>query len=168
MAEPTPLHNAAEQPQFSIRQLCRQFDVTPRTLRFYEDQGLLEPARRGQTRLYSNADRVRLGLILRGKRLGFSLAQIAELIALHDRRDGGVVQLEHSMKAVADRIAELERTRMELDQVLDELRTVRADMAARLADLHRHGAPRLPRADDYDRLLRASVDGDPLHHANAR
>ena len=67
MAEPTPLHSAAEHAEFSIRELCRQFDVTPRTLRFYEDQGLLEPRRRGQTRLYSPADRVRLGLILRGK-----------------------------------------------------------------------------------------------------
>ena len=170
MAEPTPLHSAAEQTEFSIRDLCRQFDVTPRTLRFYEDQGLLEPARRGQTRLYSIADRVRLGLILRGKRLGFSLAQVAELISLYDRGDGGVVQLEHSLKAVAERIAELERQRVELDQVLGELKEVRAGMAARLEDLSRHGAPhpRLPRADDYDRLLRARVDGDPLHLANAR
>lgn len=168
MADPTPLHPAAEQTEFSIRELCRQFDVTPRTLRFYEDEGLLEPQRRGQTRLYSQQDRVRLGLILRGKRLGFSLAQVADLIALYDRRDGGAVQLEHSIKAVADRIAELERQRVELDEVLDELKDVRAGMAARLEDLHRHGAPLLPRADDYDKLLRARVDGDPPAAANAR
>jgi DNA-binding transcriptional MerR regulator len=168
MAEPTPLHTAADHAEFSIRELCRQFDVTPRTLRFYEDQGLLEPRRRGQTRLYSPADRVRLGLILRGKRLGFSLAQVAELISLYDRGDGGVVQLEHSLKAVADRIADLERQRLELDQVLGELKEVRAGMTARLEDLHRHGAPRLPRADDYDKLLRARVDGDPHSAANAR
>jgi DNA-binding transcriptional MerR regulator len=164
MAEPTPFHSPAEHAEFSIRDLCRQFDATPRTLRFYEDQGLLTPERRGQTRLYSSKDRARLGLILRGKRLGFSLAQIAELIALYDRRDGGAVQLEHSLKAVADRIDELERQRVELDQVLGELREIRAGMAARLEDLHRHGATqaKLPRADDYDRLLRARVDGDPL------
>lgn len=153
MAEPTPLHNAAEHAEFSIRELCRQFDVTPRTLRFYEDQGLLEPARRGQTRLYSVKDRVRLGLILRGKRLGFSLAQVAELIALYDRRDGGTVQLQHSIKAVEDRIATLEAQRLELDQQLAELKEVRAGMAERLDDL-----ARLPRAEDYDRLLRSRVD----------
>ncbi len=168
MAEPTPLQTAADPAEFSIRQLCREFDVTPRTLRFYEDQGLIDPTRRGQTRLYSNKDRVRLGLILRGKRLGFSLAQIADLISLYDRRDGGAVQLEHSLAAVQDRIAELERQRLELDQVLGELKEVRAGMAARLEDLHRHGAPRLPRADDYDKLLRARVDGDPPAAANAR
>jgi DNA-binding transcriptional MerR regulator len=159
MAEAIPLHNAAEHVEFSIRELCRQFDVTPRTLRFYEDQGLLEPRRRGQTRLYSAKDRVRLGLILRGKRLGFSLAQIAELIALYDRRDGGTVQLQHSIKAVEDRIADLEAQRHALDEVLSELREVRAGMAARLDDLTRHGAhARLPRAEDYDRLLRSRVD----------
>ena len=168
MADPTSLHAAPDAAEFSIRDLCRQFDVTPRTLRFYEDQGLIDPMRRGQTRLYSNKDRVRLGLILRGKRLGFSLAQIAELIALYDRRDGGVVQLEHSLAAVQDRIAELERTKLELDQVLGELKEVRAGMAARLEDLHRHGAPRLPRADDYDKLLRSRVDGDAPAAANAR
>jgi DNA-binding transcriptional MerR regulator len=170
MAEPTPLHAAAETLEFSIRDLCRQFDATPRTLRFYEDQGLLEPRRRGQTRLYSPADRARLGLILRGKRLGFSLAQIAELIALYDRRDGGAAQLEHSLAAVDERIATLERQRLELDQVLGELAEVRAGMAARLKDLHRHGKPhpRLPRADDYDKLLRARVDGDPPIVAHAR
>ena len=160
MAEPTPLHNAAEHAEFSIRELVRQFDVTPRTLRFYEDQGLLEPRRRGQTRLYSNKDRVRLGLILRGKRLGFSLAQIAELIALYDRDDGGAVQLQHSLKAVEERIADLESQRRELDQVLSELKEVRAGMAARLDDLRRHGGAvsHLPRAEDYDKLLRSRVD----------
>ena len=168
MAEPMPLHSAAEHAEFSIRDLCDAFDVTPRTLRFYEDQGLLEPRRRGQTRLYSPADRVRLGLILRGKRLGFSLAQIAELISLYDRRDGGAVQLQHSLAAVEERIATLERQRLELDHVLGELNEVRAGMVARLEDLARNGPPRLPRADDYDKLLRARVDGDPLHLANAR
>lgn len=170
MVEPTPLSNPLGNAEFSIREMCRQFDVTPRTLRFYEDQGLLEPRRRGQTRLYSPADRVRLSLILRGKRLGFSLAQIAELISLYDRRDGGAVQLQHSLAAVEERIATLERQRLELDHVLGELKEVRTGMAARLEDLARHGAaqPALPRADDYDKLLRARVDGDPLHLANAR
>lgn len=167
MADPTPLHNAAEHAEFSIRDLCREFDATPRTLRFYEDQGLLEPRRRGQARLYSNKDRVRLGLILRGKRLGFSLAQIAELIALYDRRDGGAVQLTHSLQAVDERIATLERQRLELDHVLGELKEVRAGMTARLDELNRQG-PRLPRADDYDQLLRSRVDGDPPAAANAR
>lgn len=160
MAGLTPSHNAAEHAEFSIRELCRQFDVTPRTLRFYEDQGLLEPRRRGQTRLYSHADRVRLGLILRGRRLGFSLAQVAELIALYDRRDGGAAQLQHSLQAVEDRIATLENQRRELDEVLGELKEVRAGMAARLDEIHRYGGAhaRLPRAEDYDELLRSRVD----------
>ena len=73
---------------FSISELAREFDVTTRSIRFYEDQGLLNPTRQGQTRIYSRQDRVRLKLTLRGKRLGFSLAEIRELFDLYDAEIG--------------------------------------------------------------------------------
>ena len=154
-------------PSFTISALCREFAVTPRTLRFYEDRGLLNPQRRGQTRLYSQQDRVRLGLILRGKRLGFSLSDIAEFIGLYDPADGGAAQIDHSLAAVAARIDQLTRQRDELDAVLAELNTVQADMRARRAELAASAEhQRLPKAEDYDRLLRSRVDGD--HHALVR
>ncbi|MEC9085046.1 MAG: MerR family DNA-binding transcriptional regulator, partial [Pseudomonadota bacterium] len=74
----------SEKRTFSISELSQEFDVTTRSIRFYEDQGLLNPTRRGQTRIFSNKDRVRLKLILRGKRMGFSLAQTKELFDLWD------------------------------------------------------------------------------------
>ncbi len=74
---------------WSIGELARHFDVTTRTIRFYEQEGLLHPERRGQTRVYRDKDRVRLKLTLRGKRLGFSLAEIREVVDLYDAADGG-------------------------------------------------------------------------------
>src|SRR5215470_14186477 len=74
--------------RFTITQLSREFDVTTRTIRFYEDEGLLAPERRGQARIYGPRDRVRLRLILRGKRLGFSLSEIKEILDLYDREPG--------------------------------------------------------------------------------
>ena len=73
---------------FSIGLLAREFDVTTRTIRFYEDQGLLSPRRRGQTRLFDQRDRTRLKLILRGKRLGFSLSEINEIVDMYDAPPG--------------------------------------------------------------------------------
>jgi len=153
-------------PAFTITALCREFEVTPRALRFYEDRGLLNPERRGQARLYSAGDRARLSLILRGKRLGFSLTEIAELIELYDPADGGAAQLERSLGAVDAHITQLQRQRAELDQVLGELTEVRAAMRQRQAQLAAHPVhDRLPKAEDYDRLLRARVDGDVLARA---
>jgi DNA-binding transcriptional MerR regulator len=145
---------------FSITALCREFEVTPRALRFYEDRGLLNPMRRGQARLYSPADRARLSLILRGKRLGFSLTEIAQLLELYDPADGGALQLERSLAAVGERIAQLERQRHEIDQVLCELTDVQQAMRERREALEAGAVEPLPRAEDYDRLIRARVDGD--------
>ena len=78
---------------YSITELCREFSVTPRTLRFYEQKGLLAPARRGWTRLFSYRDRARLQLILRGKRVGFSLEEIKEMLDLYNLKDGQLTQL---------------------------------------------------------------------------
>jgi len=147
---------------FTITALTREFDVTPRALRFYESEGLLSPERRGQTRLYSARDRARLSLILRGKRLGFSLSEIAELLDLYDPRDGGAAQLDRSLAAVASRIDQLKRQKIELETVLAELTLVQADMKNRRAQLPQ--AESLPKAEDYDRLLRPRVDGDPPAH----
>ena len=96
---------------YSIRDLSQDFGVTTRTLRFYEEKGLLEPERRGRTRLYTAADRVRLKLILRGKQLGFTLDESAELIAMYDPESNNVAQLQ----ALVDKIRE-QRCRVEKQQ----------------------------------------------------
>lgn len=105
---------------YSIGDLAREFGVTLRTLRFYEDKGLLNPARDGLTRSYSNTDREHLKLILKGKRLGFTLVEIGEMIAHQD--DNGSVSLSISADTVKEQIAHLERQRREIDDALTELR----------------------------------------------
>ena len=107
---------------YTIRDLTKEFGVTARTLRFYEAEGLLAPERRGQARLYVARDRARLTLILRGRRVGFSLAEIAEILALYERGDGGVAQLEHARTKFAQRIDELERQRIDIEESVAELK----------------------------------------------
>ena len=151
---------------FSSITLCRPFEVTARALRFCEDRGLLAPLRRRQTRFYSAKDRARLGLILRGKRLGFSLSEIAELIDPYDPSDGGALQLERSLAAVDAHIEQLQSQSAELEQVLAELTEARAGMQARRAELAAgRSTDRLPKAEDCDRLLRPRVDGDATAYA---
>ncbi len=106
---------------YTIRQLTKEFSVTARTLRFYEDEGLIAPERRGQTRIYSQRDRARIILIVRGRRVGFSLAEIREILDLY-RHDGGDVQLVHSRKKFAERIDVLERQKVDIDESLKQLR----------------------------------------------
>lgn len=107
---------------FTIRQLAREFAVTPRTLRFYEDKDLLHPARQGQSRIYSYRDRGRLQLILRGRRLGFSLVEIKEMLDLYNLGDGGVEQLKTTLRKAKERIAALNRQRVDIEVALEELR----------------------------------------------
>lgn len=107
---------------FTIRQLAREFSVTPRTLRFYEDKDLLHPARQGQSRIYSYRDRGRLQLILRGRRLGFSLVEIKEMLDLYTLGDGGVEQLKTTLRKAKERIAALDRQRADIEAALSELR----------------------------------------------
>ena len=112
---------------FTIRQLTKEFSVTARTLRFYEDEGLIAPARRGQTRIYSVRDRARIILILRGRRVGFSLAEIREILDLYGVHDGGKTQILHARKKFAERIETLERQKVDIEESLAELhRAVRA------------------------------------------
>lgn len=94
---------------YSISELAKEFDVTTRTIRFYEDEGLLSPERRGQTRIYSARDRVLLKLILRGKRLGFSLAECGELFNLYDPEHGNLAQLHLMLDKLAQRRAAMEQ-----------------------------------------------------------
>lgn len=104
----TPL--AQQRRTYAIGELARLFEVTPRTIRFYEQEGLLEPERRGQTRIYHEKDRVRLKLTLRGKRLGFSLAEIREVIELYDALpDGNARQLQRLLEILAEKRADMER-----------------------------------------------------------
>lgn len=109
------------EPTFSIRQLCDEFEVTPRTLRFYEAKGLLSPNRRGQTRLFTVRDRARLKLILRGKRFGFSLSEIKELLDLYVRNGDQTAQLSATLEAARRHHQELVEKRDELDLALADL-----------------------------------------------
>ena len=106
---------------WSISQLCREFDVTPRALRFYEQKGLLNPKRRGWTRIYDYRDRARLILILRGKRVGFKLSEIKEMLDLYNLRDGQEKQLRLASVKLRERLEALKRQRVELEEAIKEL-----------------------------------------------
>ena len=116
----------------SIGDLSREFDVTPRTIRFYEDRGLLTPTRRGQNRVYSGRDRIRLMLILRGKRLSFSISEIAEILDLYDAPEGEVGQLDHFVAKIRERRDALRKQAEDIATVLDELDHVEARCIAQL------------------------------------
>ncbi len=107
---------------YSIGELAREFDVTPRAIRFYEDEGLLEPARLGKRRIYAKRDYVRLKLILRGKRLGLSLAEVGEMFGLYDAAHDERPQLVKFLAALDERRRHLERQRAEIDELLGEIR----------------------------------------------
>lgn len=107
--------------QYSIRELSQEFDVTTRTLRFYEEKGLLSPTRSGQNRTYSAADRARLILILRGKTLGLSLEQSADLIAMYDPASNNRKQLETVIDKIQTRRHQLEIQKQELERMIVDL-----------------------------------------------
>lgn len=106
---------------YSIRQLSKEFDVTARALRFYEDKGLISPERRGQTRLYSARDRARLQLILRGKRLGFSLHEINEILNLYNPNDHGAAQMTATLAKYRTQIDTLKRQREDIDAAINDM-----------------------------------------------
>ncbi len=145
---------------FTIRQLCLEFKCTPRALRFYEDKGLLKPARQGLNRVYSYKDRARLQLILNGKRVGLALAEIREILELYDKGDGNAAQNARALRKFRERIVVFEQKREDIDHAIEELRTA----CSRLEDLLSRSRPDLlPSAEEYDKLVRARVDG--LHEA---
>ena len=125
---------------YTIGELAREFDVTLRTIRFYEDEGLLSPRRRGQARIFSPRDRIRLKLVLRGKRLGFSIGEIREIIDLYDRPPGEAGQLRLFLAKIAERCAALEQQRAEIGAALSELRQIERSCRARVRALGGKGA----------------------------
>ena len=106
----------------SISDMCKTFDVTPRTLRFYEAKELLCPIRQGTRRLFTRRDKARLTLILRGKRFGFSLEDIRQLLDLYDRDGSQQTQLARTYDVARNRLAQMEHQRAELDEAIAELR----------------------------------------------
>jgi len=106
----------------TIRQMCDAYDVTPRTLRFYEAKELLSPIREGQKRLFTRRDRARLKLILRGKRFGFSLEEIRQLLDLYDMGDQQQTQFSRTYEIASERLADMERQRDELNEAIAELK----------------------------------------------
>lgn len=106
----------------TIRQMCAAFGVTPRTLRFYEAKELLFPKRDGQHRHFTRRDQARLKLILRGKRFGFSLEEIRQLLDMYDRDDSELKQLRKTYDIARARLADMERQRAELSEAIDELK----------------------------------------------
>ena len=106
---------------YSIGELAREFDITTRSIRFYEDQGLILPTRKGQTRIYNQRDRVRLKLILRGKRLGFSLAETGRLFELYDADNSSATQLKTIMDLIANKKNDLNQQLEDIQAVLIEL-----------------------------------------------
>ena len=109
------------EPTYSISELAREFDVTPRAIRFYEHEGLLSPQRLGSRRIYGKRDYVRLKLILRGKRLGLSLAEVGEMFGLYDSTHDERPQLVKFLAALAQRRAALERQREDIEALLKEI-----------------------------------------------
>ncbi|MEH6596519.1 MAG: MerR family DNA-binding transcriptional regulator [Colwellia polaris] len=106
---------------YSIGELAREFDITTRSIRFYEDQGLILPTRKGQTRIYNQRDRVRLKLILRGKRLGFSLAETGRLFELYDADKSSATQLKTIMDLISNKKNDLNQQLEDIQAVLIEL-----------------------------------------------
>lgn len=126
----------AQRRTYSIGELAKLFEVTPRTIRFYEQEGLLDPERRGQTRVYHEKDRVRLKLTLRGKRLGFSLAEVREVIELYDAMpDGNARQLRRLLELLAEKRADMERQLEDIRLMQRELDDVETRCREALANL---------------------------------
>ena len=121
--------------EYTIRDLASEFEVTTRTIRFYEDQGLLMPERRGQHRIFSQRDKTRLRLILRGKRLGFSLAEIREIIDMYDEQPGEYGQLQHFLEKLEERKEDLLVKQRDIVQTLEELNAVTEICQAQLAKM---------------------------------
>ncbi len=109
---------------YTISELSEEFGITPRTLRYYEDQKLIFPARRGQSRLYSKKDRARLAWILRGKRVGFSIADMGKFLNLYDIEDGKTIQRELGIQNCQERIRVLEQQKNDIDETISELKDI--------------------------------------------
>jgi DNA-binding transcriptional MerR regulator len=121
-----------ERAEFSISDLAREFDITPRAIRFYEDQGLLAPKRDGQRRIYTPRDRTRLKLTLRGKRLGLTLSEIRELIDMYEPGRDQRPQLERFLAVLEEHRASLLQQREDIEAQLSEIQSFEKKVRARL------------------------------------
>ena len=126
-----------EQQTYTIGELAKEFDITPRSIRFYEEQDLISPTRTGMNRIYNNKDRVRLKLILRGKRLGFSLAEAKNLFELYDSNPDSAMQLETMLSMTEQKRAVLLQQLEEIQMLMGELDEVEARCREELAELKR-------------------------------
>jgi DNA-binding transcriptional MerR regulator len=123
---------------FTIGDLSREFGVTLRTLRFYEDRDLLRPRRQGQNRIYSRRDRARLKLVLMGKKVGFSLGEIKDMLDLYDLKDGQVTQLRVALDRFAKQIAVLRQQKQAVEQAIEELTRTMDIVSGMLRDREGH------------------------------
>ena len=120
---------------YSISDLAQEFNLTTRAIRFYEDEGLLQPGRSGRRRVHSARDRVRLKLILRGKRLGFSLSDVRDIIEMYDLDAGETGQLRYFLDQIQERREALEQQRSDIDLTLRELDEIESQCQGRLASI---------------------------------
>ncbi len=127
-----------ETPDFyTVTELADELGITPRTIRFYETKGLIKPRRAGTTRVYTHRERARMLLILRGKRLGFSLADVREYLDLYDADPSQLKQLRLLTQKIERRISELEQQREDLETALQELNEIRQECLANLKSQER-------------------------------
>ena len=124
--------------RYSITDLAGEFEVTSRTIRFYEDKGLISPLREGTSRIYSRGDRARLKLILRGRRLGFSLEDIKKMIDLYDPTEESSEQLKYTLQKCEEQLVKLKVQRHDINEAIEELEDSISDLATHL----KGGAPR--------------------------
>ncbi|WP_280822155.1 MerR family transcriptional regulator [Pseudaminobacter soli (ex Li et al. 2025)] len=120
---------------YSITELTREFDISTRTLRFYEDEGLIQPVRRGRTRLFRPSDRHLIRQIIRGRRLGFSINEIREIIQIYREPPGEVGQLNLMIKRIEEKREDLRQRRRDLEETLAELDQAEESCVERLAEL---------------------------------
>lgn len=125
----------AQKERYTISELAEEFGITTRAIRFYESKKLLEPTRKGLQRIYSPRDRARLFWIMRGKRVGFTLDEIREMLDLYDHTDGGAEQLRVTLAKSRERIVALERQREDIESAILDLRQGCAEIEERLSHM---------------------------------
>jgi len=123
----------AEKDKLTLKEMCAKFDVTPRTLRYYEYIELLQPEKEGRTRYFGSTEIARLELILRGRRFGFSLEEIRQWLELYDQDPSHVTQMEAWLEMSKNQIKELETRKTQLEETITELNNLRKHVKATLA-----------------------------------